>query len=61
MHFMGKEDCFACMDYIFSSKKHGLDKSATAYCLTAKTFQDALKTWKVQALKTLIVTFPIIS
>jgi hypothetical protein len=48
MHFMDKEDCFACIDSIFSSKKYKLDKTTTDYCLTAKTFQDALKKWKVR-------------
>jgi hypothetical protein len=46
---MDKEDCFACIDSIFSSKKYSLDKTTTDYCLTAKTFQDALKKWKVFA------------
>jgi hypothetical protein len=48
---MDKEDCFACIDSIFSSRKYNLDKSATDYCITAKTFQDALKKWKVFAIE----------
>lgn len=48
MHFMDKEDCFACVDSLIGSKKYNLDKSATNYCITAKTFQDSLKKWKVQ-------------
>lgn len=48
MHFMDKEDCFACIDSIFTSRKYKLDKSTKEYCLTGKTFQDALKKWKVR-------------
>ena len=47
MHFMDKEDCFACMDSLIGSKKHSLDKNIADYCITAKTFQDSLKKWKV--------------
>ena len=49
MHFMDKEDCFACVDSLFTSKKHALDKNVTDYSITAKTFQDSLKKWKVRS------------
>ena len=47
MHFMDKEDCFACIDSMFSSRKYSLDKSTTDYCIRAATFQEALEKWKV--------------